>query len=121
MNRNSVLKMRIRNSKLVLLAMLLALPVWAQTAQPQGNPAKSKSLDELGLQVRDQQQSTAHAGGGARATQATPEKIISPEEAQELFKSVDEILEFASRETKLPIKEEVKRRLVERSEVQSFI
>jgi hypothetical protein len=116
--------MRIRNSKLVLLAMLLALPVWAQTAQPQGNPAKSKSLDELGLQVQDQRQSTANAGEGARATQATPatqEKVISPQEAKELFKSVDEILEFASRETKLPIKEEVKRRLVERSEVQSFI
>ncbi len=119
--------MRIRNSKLVLLAMLLALPVWAQTALQQSSPAPGKNLDELGLQVQDQQQSTAHAGEGARATQttkatpATPEKIISPREAKELFKSVDEILEFASRETKLPIKEEVKRRLVERSEVQSFI
>jgi hypothetical protein len=94
--------MRTCNNKLVLLAMVLTLPVWAQTAG----------------------QSTAHAGGGARATQAaqaTQEKIISPQEARDLFKSVDEILEFASRETKLPIKEEVKRRLVERSEVQSFI
>ena len=54
-------------------------------------------------------------------TQATPEKIISPQEAKELFKSVDQILEFASQETKLPIKEEVKRRLVERSEVKSYI
>jgi hypothetical protein len=116
--------MRIRNSKLVLLAMLLALPVWAQTALQQSNPPPAKSLDELGLQVQDQRQSTANAGEGARATQATPapqEKIISPQEAKELFKSVDEILEFASRETKLPVKEEVKRRLVERSEVQSFI
>jgi hypothetical protein len=117
-------KMRIRNSKLVLLAVLLALPVWAQTALQQSNPPPAKSLDELGLQVQDQRQSTANAGGGARATQATQatqEKIISPQEAKDLFKSVDEILEFASRETKLPIKEEVKRRLVERSEVQSFI
>jgi len=31
-------KMRIRNSKLVLLAVLLALPVWAQTALQQSNP-----------------------------------------------------------------------------------
>jgi hypothetical protein len=117
-------KMRIRNSKLVLLAVLLALPVWAQTALQQSNPPPAKSLDELGLQLQDQRQSTANAGEGARATQttqATPEKVISPQEAKELFKSVDEILEFASRETKLPIKEEVKRRLVERSEVQSFI
>jgi len=119
--------MKIRNSKLVLLAVLLTFPVWAQRAHPQGNSAKSKSLDELGLQVQDQQQSRVDAGGGARATpntpatQSTQEKIISLQEAKELFKSVDEILEFASRETKLPIKEEVKRRLVERSEVQSFI
>ena len=123
MNAKSVVKMRTCNNKLVLLAMVLTLPVWAQTAGQQRNPP-NKNLDELGLQVQDQQQSTAHAGEGARATQttqATPEKIISPQEAKELFKSVDEILEFASRETKLPIKEEVKRRLVERSEVQSFI
>jgi len=119
--------MRIRNSKRVLFALLLALPVWVQTALQQNSPPPSKNLDELGLQVQDLQQSTAHAGEGARATQSTQttqapqEKIISPQEAKELFKSVDEILEFASRETKLPIKEEVKRRLVERGEVQSFI
>jgi hypothetical protein len=115
-------RMEIRNSRL-LLALLLAFPLWAQTAQQQSNPPNSKSLDELGLQVQDQKSSQSPAGEGARATQSTTaqEKIISPEEAKELFKSVDEILEFASRETKLPIKEEVKRRLVGRSEVQSFI
>ena len=115
-------RMEIRNSRL-LLALLLAFPLWAQTAQQQSNPPNSKSLDELGLQVEDQKSSQSPAGEGARATESTTaqEKIISPEEAKELFKSVDEILEFASRETKLPIKEEVKRRLVERSEVQSFI
>ncbi len=83
--------MRIRNSKLVLLAMLLALPVWAQTALQQSSPPPAKNLDELGLQVQDQQQSTAHAGEGApstQATQASPEKVISPQEAKELFKSV---------------------------------
>jgi hypothetical protein len=114
--------MEIRNSRL-LLALLLAFPLWAQTAQQQSNPPNSKSLDELGLQVEDQKSSQSPAGEGARATESTTaqEKIISPEEAKELFKSVDEILEFASRETKLPIKEEVKRRLVGRSEVQSFI
>src|SRR6266404_2652086 len=124
MNAKSVVKMRTRNNKLVLLAMLLALPLWGQTAPRQSNPPATKKLDELGLQVQDEQKSPAHPGEGARATQSTqaaPEKIISPQEAKELFESVDEILEFDSRETKLPIKEEVKRRLVERSEVQSFI
>jgi hypothetical protein len=103
------------------LLLALALPLWAQTAQPQTNPPKAKNLDELGLQLQDQQKSQAPAGEGARATPATHEQIISPQEAKDLFKSVDEILEFASQETKLPIKEEVKRRLVERNEVQAFI
>jgi hypothetical protein len=69
-------------------------------------------------------QDQAPASGGAHAAQttpATPEKTISPQEAKELFKSVDEILDFASQETKLPIKEVVKRRLVDRNEVQSYI
>jgi hypothetical protein len=99
------------------LLFVLSLPVWAQTAQ---TPSDSRTLNQLGLQVQDQPRSQAPAGEGARATQE-PEKIISPEEAKELFKSVDEILEFASQDTKLPIKEEVKRRLVARSEVQAFI
>ena len=98
-----------------------ALSAWAQTTQTPSS--KSKDLHELGLQVQDQPSGKpgTPAGEGARAKQAPPEKIISPQEAKELFKSVDEILEFASQDTKLPIKAEVKRRLVERSEVQNFI
>ena len=58
------------------------------------------------------------AGEGARVTQET---IVSPKEAEELFKSVDKILKFASDDTGLPIKHEVKRKLVKRDEVQSYI
>jgi hypothetical protein len=50
-----------------------------------------------------------------------PETTVSPQEAKELFKSVDEILKFASDDTGLPIKHEVKRKLVKRDEVQSYI
>ena len=49
------------------------------------------------------------------------EKKISPQEAQELFRSVDEILKFVSKDTTLPIREDVKRRLVNRDEVVAFI
>lgn len=52
---------------------------------------------------------------------AAPEKIISPKEAKELFRSVDEILQFASEDTGLPIKRKVKRRLTKRDEVQAYI
>jgi hypothetical protein len=46
---------------------------------------------------------------------------ISPAEAQELFRSVDEILKFASTETLLPIRRQVKRRLTSRDEVVGYI
>src|SRR5882724_13639854 len=46
---------------------------------------------------------------------------ISPKEAEELFRSVDDILKFASKETGLPIKHTVKRRLTSRDEVAHFI
>ena len=50
-----------------------------------------------------------------------PEKKISPQEAEELFRSVDEILKFVSKDTSLQIKEDVKRKLVNRDEVVAFI
>ncbi len=46
---------------------------------------------------------------------------MSPQEAQELFKSGDEILRFASQQTGLPIKRQVKHKLTSRDEVQKFI
>lgn len=46
---------------------------------------------------------------------------ISPKEAEELFRSVDEILQFASKDTGLPIKNEVKRRLTSRDEVVAYL
>ena len=49
------------------------------------------------------------------------EQTISPEQAKQLLGSVDEILKFASQNTALPIKEEIKRKLVKRDEVQAFV
>ena len=40
-----------------------------------------------------------------------PEVKITPREAEELFHSVDEIMAFDSKQTGLPIKKQVKRRL----------
>jgi hypothetical protein len=66
-------------------------------------------------------QNQPSAGEGTRAAPATPESTISSKEGKELFRSVDEILHFASQDTGLPIKNEVKRRLTKRSEVQHYI
>src|SRR3984893_1967417 len=50
-----------------------------------------------------------------------PESKITPEQAEQLFRDVDTILDFASNDTSLPIKHEVKRRLASRDEVVSYL
>src|SRR5271167_178702 len=52
---------------------------------------------------------------------STQEQKISPKEAEELFHDVDQILQFASKDTGLPIKKEVKRRLTSRDEVVAYL
>jgi hypothetical protein len=66
------------------------------------------------------------AGGDASATKpdasaTQPEVKITPREAEELFHSVDEILAFDSKQTGLPIKKTVKRRLTSRDEVVGYL
>ena len=78
----------------VLLIFVLTCGAWPQS-QPQTQPP---------------------AGVGT-----TPETVVSPKEAKALFRSVDEILQFASQDTGLPIEHKVKRRLTKRDEVQSYI
>ncbi|MGZ4842424.1 MAG: hypothetical protein ACXV5J_11815, partial [Candidatus Angelobacter sp.] len=47
--------------------------------------------------------------------------LITPAEAKELFRSVDEILHFASKDTGLPIRKKVKRTIVSRPQVEKYI
>jgi hypothetical protein len=62
-------------------------------------------------------------GGDTQPSQATApqEQKISPKEAEELFRDVDKILRFASKDSGLPIKEEVKRQLVSRDQVVAYL
>lgn len=53
--------------------------------------------------------------------QTQPETRLTPQQAKELFRSVTDILTFASNDTKLPIEHEVKRRLISREQVQKYI
>jgi hypothetical protein len=88
----------------------------AQPAPPQPpSSSQSPSLDSetSGKKAGDSPQ------GAPQAEQ--PEKKISPQEAEELFQSVDQILKFVSKDTSLQIKEDVKRKLVNRDEVVAFI
>jgi hypothetical protein len=72
------------------------------------------------------------AGCGIGAAQTTPpgpgthkddanQKPMTKEQAKELFKSVDEILDFVSGDTKLPIQHPVKRKLISRDEVTRYL
>jgi len=68
----------------------------------------------------EQQAHDPDNSGKSTATTAQEQKI-SPQQAQELFRSVDQILQFASADTALPIKDKVKRRLIDRDEVEAYV
>jgi hypothetical protein len=52
---------------------------------------------------------------------STTQAPMTKEQAKELFRSVDEILNFASSDTKLPIEHPVKRKLISRDEVNGYL
>src|SRR5208283_1386087 len=104
------------------LLVLLAGTLWGQAAGgavavSQGQASQGQASQGQASQDQASQDQTP-AGEGARAAQET---IVSPKEAKELFRSVDEILQFASDDTGLPIKHKVKRRLTKRDEVESYL
>src|ERR1700735_4024548 len=53
--------------------------------------------------------------------QSETQAPMTKEQAKELFRSVDEILNFASSDTKLPIDHSVKRKLISRDEVNHYL
>jgi hypothetical protein len=50
-----------------------------------------------------------------------PQKPITKAQAKALFRSVDEILQFVSQDTGLPIKHKVKRKLITREQVERYV
>ncbi len=122
----------------VLVALLLGV-AWAQPPSPQ-TQSDSQTPQQQQQDQPPRESPETPAGEGARSTQApdkqpsekqtpdtqtsakqAPEKIISPSEAKELFRSVDKLLKFASDDTGLPIKHEVKRKLTDRKEVEAYL
>ena len=94
----------------MLCVLLLALTSFAQ-APPPAQPAPPKPDVTL-------QPPPATRPAPARAT---PEHRITPEEAKELLNAVDEVLKFDSGDTGLSIKHQIKRRLADREQVQTYI
>ena len=68
------------------------------------------------------EQSPAQQAPGQQAPdQKAPETHLNSSQAKELFRSVDEILHFASDDSRLAIKHDVKRKLQTRSSVEKYV
>ncbi len=59
--------------------------------------------------------------GKADAADSAKERKISAEQAKELFQSVDEILQFASKDSLLPLKTPVKKAMRSRAQVEKYV
>jgi hypothetical protein len=106
--------------KLLLFLLLLVFYGQAQAGQAQaGQPQASPGEDKQ--KTAGESPATTQSNTPANSPTAAEEQKISAAEAEKLFRSVDQILAFASKDTLFPIKHEVKRRLVGRDEVESYV
>jgi hypothetical protein len=94
---------RCRAALLPLVALMLASASFAQEPTSSA-PQKSEA------QPADES-----------AQKPAPETKVTPQQAEQLFRDVDTILDYASKDTGLPIKHSVKRRLTSREEVVSYL
>ena len=92
-------------------------PAAPQTQAQPPNPSGATQVPGAGVSVQNQQQGSTPASAEKPESQ-TP---ITKAQAKELFRSVDEILDFASHDTGLPIQHKVKRNLITRESVERYV
>ncbi len=108
-----------RCKPLVLIVFVLALLLGSAVGQTLSQSTEQpKTVPGMGTSVQDQPAPPPQA---QPTTPAEPSKPITKAEAKELFRSVDEILQFVSQDTGLPIKHKVKRKLITRAKVESYV
>jgi hypothetical protein len=91
----------VASGAIVLLAAMLSCGISASAQQP---PKDGVASDQTPPAAKPQ-----------------AETHITPEQGKELFRSVDELIKFASEETGLPVRSEVKRTLTTRAEVEKYL
>ncbi len=99
-----------RAALLLLVALMLSGSGFAQeptSSAPQSSPSNDQKLEQ---ESADQS-----------AQKPASETKVTPQQAEQLFRDVDTILDYASKDTSLPIKHGVKRRLTSREEVVSYL
>ncbi len=102
----------------LLVIFLLVLLVTSGAAQSTATTEPPKQVPGVGVTVEDKAQAPPPQ---AQAADSEPSKPITKAEAKELFRSVDEILKFVSKDTGLPIKHKVKRKLITRDQVERYV
>ncbi|HUY80848.1 MAG TPA: hypothetical protein VMU92_03920 [Acidobacteriaceae bacterium] len=103
----SILGLRRATALLVMVGMTVGVALGQSTAQGKQDAGQSSSAQKQPSQKPTQ---------GPK-----PEMRITPQQARELFASVDTILHFASEDTELPIVHKVKRRLTTRAAVEKYL
>ncbi len=93
-------------------------PAAPQTPAQPANPPGTTQVPGAGVSVQDQPQESAPPQS---AEQPETQTRITKAQAKELFRSVDEILAFASHDTGLPIEHKVKRHLITRESVEKYV
>uniref|UniRef100_A0A7V4XQS4 Lipoprotein n=1 Tax=Acidobacterium capsulatum TaxID=33075 RepID=A0A7V4XQS4_9BACT len=78
------------------------------------------AADQVMAKPAAQTPAQSAAKSAAKPT-ATKDKIITPAQAKELFASVDQIMQFDSKDTGLPIRHPVKRQLTTRAAVEKYL
>src|SRR5260370_24123654 len=107
-------------SELALLVLVVGT-LWAQAARGAVAASQNQTSQNQASQNQASNDQASHENSANDAARATQETTVSPKAAKELFRSVDEIVQFASQDTGLPLKHEVKRRFAKRDDVQSYI
>jgi hypothetical protein len=98
-----------RNLMIAAAVCLATLSAGAQSPQAPAPPAPP-------IKSPDSAQDSAKESPAKK-----PETRISPDQAKELFALVDQLIQFSSQETGLPVKDTVKRQLTTRSAVESYL
>jgi hypothetical protein len=107
-----------RRRSLALLVVLLGLLLMSAAGQTVSQPTDpSKPVPGMGATVQEQPASPQKQP----TPPPEPQRPITKAQAKELFRSVDEILQFVSQDTGLPIKHKVKRKLITRAKVESYV
>jgi hypothetical protein len=117
-SRQQIRSLTTASTVVVFLVLLCAVTL----AQSPPTPAPQQPGSTTSQQAPGSNDASPKPSPGAQVEeQPTPETHITKEQAKELFRSVDEILQFVSTDTGLPIQRKVKRNLITRSEVERYV